>query len=499
LFYAAGDREMLFSTSIEMLLAQPGVSRNVNRAALADYLVDRHPRLEETCYESVKRVPAGHILKLKGEDRRSYRYWDPSPNGEVKWLTADEVEQWDEVFDRAVSRRLHNGPTGIFLSGGLDSVSVAAVATERCRIDGLPKPLALSLVFPDPKSNEEIVQRGAAAQLGLSHVVKPFFEATGPEGLLGPALSLSGSLSTPLLNTWLPAYFTLALEGRRRGCTGILTGRGGDEWLTVSPFLSADLIRDFDFRGLYRLWQSMRHSLERSSLGLARSLAWTFGAKHLVVPPAHQFVKKNAPWALKLRHRLSPWPAPWLCPEWLSPDAELRQQFKIRREEEHARYKQSSGSIYFREVRATLDHAAISWEAEEQFELYQRAGVQMLNPFWDVDVVDMLYRTPPFLLIRDGRNKGLVRASVARRFPQLGFDRQRKVEATSFYASLIYRNARSIWQQGNASTLAELGVIDGGRLRPMIERLLAGRKEGRNAYRIWSILNLESWARAHVS
>ena len=499
-FYADGRQELLISTSVDVLIGQPHVSRDVNRAALADHLVDRYPRLEETCYEAVRRVPPGHVLRVTREDRRSYRYWDPSPDGTVKWLTPDEVEQFDDLLDRAVSRCLSVGPAGIFLSGGLDSVSVAAVATERSRIEGLPKPWALSLIFPDPKSNEEIVQRGVAAQLGLPHVVKPFFEATGPKGLLGPALALSSSLSAPLMNTWLPAYYQLALEGKRRGCKGILTGGGGDEWLTVSPFLAADLMRDFDFAGFYRLWQSMRRSFRRSSFALLRSLVWTFGAQPLVLPPAQRFVERVAPWALTLRHRLSPKPAPWIPPKWLAPDAALRRQFEQRREEEHANRKKSTDSYYIREIRPALDHAVISWELEEMFEVYQRAGVRMLQPFWDPDLVDMLYRTPPFLLIQDGLNKGLVRGSLARRFPQLGFDRQRKIEATTFYASLIYRNASEIWQEfAGLPTLANLEIVDEGRLRPKIERLLASRKEGSKAHRIWSVLNLESWARAHVS
>ena len=302
------------------------------------------------------------------------------------------------------------------------------------------------------------------------------------------------------MNTWLPAYYQLALEGKRRGCKGILTGGGGDEWLTVSPFLAADLIRDFDVAGVYRLWQSMRRSFRRSSFALLKTLLWTFGAQPLVQPPAQRFVKRVAPWALTLRHRLSPKPPSWVPPKWLAPDATLRRQFDQRREEEHVNRRQTSDSYYIREIRPALDHAVISWELEEMFEVYQKAGVQMLQPFWDPDLVDMLYRTPPFLLIQDGLNKGLVRGSLARRFPQLGFDRQRKVEATTFYASLIYQSGSEMWKQsGGVPTLADLEIIDEGRLRPIIERQLASRKEGSKAHRIWSVLNLETWARAHVS
>ncbi|HEY6230067.1 MAG TPA: asparagine synthase-related protein [Pyrinomonadaceae bacterium] len=499
-FYTNGPDELLVSPSMEVLLKQPQVSGALNRSALVDHFLDRYPRLEETCYEAISRVPPGHALRVTTQGRRSFRYWDPSPDGQVNWLTADEVERFDEVLDRAVSRCLQFGPAGIFLSGGLDSVTVAAVAAERCRLEGLRQPWALSLIFPDPLSNEEIVQRGVAAQLGLSHVVKPFFEATGGEGLLNPALALSQTLSAPLMNTWLPAYYQLALEGKQRGCNAILTGGGGDEWLGLSPLLAADLLRQFDFVSVYRLWQSMRRSLRRSSLALGWNLLWKFGAQQIVLPPAHRFVKAKVPWALKLRRRLALNPPPWIPPKWLAPDGELRRLFDLRREEEHAAKEKSSHSHYIQDIRPALDHAVVSWELEEMFEVYGRAGVRMFQPFWDADLVDMLYRTPPFRLIQGGRSKGLVRNSLARRFPNLGFGKQRKVEATSFYASLIYKDGRARWEAMNgARTLGDMGIVDEPALHDTIENLLVRRQDGAAAHQVWSTLNFETWARAHAS
>src|SRR5262249_51382484 len=62
-----------------------------------------------------------------GGHLRLDRYWKPFPeDAPIEWLTAKEAARFDEVFDRAVDRCLHNGPIGIFLSGGFDSISVAA-------------------------------------------------------------------------------------------------------------------------------------------------------------------------------------------------------------------------------------------------------------------------------------------------------------------------------------------------------------------------------------
>src|SRR6185369_14909205 len=103
----------------------------------------------------------------------------------------------------------------------------------------------LSLVFPDAECNEENVQRGVAKVLGLSQILAGYDEAAGRCGMLRSALAITEKYAAPLLNTYYPAYHFLALAAKRQGYTTILTGGGGDEWLTVSPYYSADLLRRF--------------------------------------------------------------------------------------------------------------------------------------------------------------------------------------------------------------------------------------------------------------
>jgi len=186
-------------------------------------------------------------------------------------------------------------------------------------------------------------------------------------------------------------------------------------------------------------------------------------------------------------------------PKWLAPDAALRQELDQRWAEYGAKKQQASdSSAYIQQMRRALDHPLISWELEELFTVGQRAGVRFFQPFWDADLIELLYRTPPFLLNRNDRSKGLVRASVARRFPHLGFDQQRKMEASRFYSSLVYNEGGNLLQQlGGVGTLADLGIIDEQGVRPVLDELLATRQRG-SAYRIWAVLNLESWARAHA-
>src|SRR4029079_15317523 len=94
-----------------------------------------------------------------------------------EWLTDEETRRFSDVLDQAVRRCLSLGRAGIFLSGGFDSVSIAAVAADLSRKAGVEPPAALSLAFPDPTCNEQNVQRGVANALGLPFKLADFQEA----------------------------------------------------------------------------------------------------------------------------------------------------------------------------------------------------------------------------------------------------------------------------------------------------------------------------------
>ena len=128
----------------------------------------------------------------------------------------------------------------------------------------------------------------------------------------------------------------------------------------------------------------------------------------------------------------------------------------------------------------------------------RRLGVHIVHPYWDSDLVDLLYRTPPRLLSAGGRSKGLVRDTVARRFPKLGFESQRKVHATEFYWKTMQTEGPREWATlGKATALADLGVVDPSLLSDTMAELFAGRRR-RESYRIWNTLHLEAWVRSRA-
>jgi asparagine synthase (glutamine-hydrolysing) len=487
LFYSSQADEVAFASSPETLFSKAGIPKRLNRAALADHLCHRWPDPQETFFESVRRVPAGSCVVLACGRVIVARYWNPVPDdGPMEWLDAAGVAEFGELLDQAVDRCLSTGPTGIFLSGGLDSISVAAVAADRARQLSRPAPIAFSLGFPHPSCDERAVQTAVARDLGLAHHLIDFHDAVAPHGMFALALDMNDGATSPVNSSWSPAYQTLARRARLEGVETILTGSGGDEWLTVSAYLAADLIRHGNVAGYVRFVSAWWRSYHPSPFVLARSVVWKFGLR----PLAGQALSRLAPTVWERRRQTR---AVRRDPAWVAPDPALRMALNSRTVGSLVAANPPHG-FYLRDIRAGLDHPLLAMELEERYEFGRRAGLRFLHPYWDTDLVDMLIRTPPAMLDRGGRSKGLVRQTLAARFPQLGLDRQRKMAATPFYQSLLAGEGGALLERlGGFSALAELGIVDPKAARAFAEDTLA-RRPGQ-LHHVWDLLNLETWVR----
>ncbi len=495
-FYAQAGEELLVATAVDTLLGHPRVSRQVNRAALVDYMVDSWPSLRETFHAGVNRVPPGSELRVRGGNGVVDRYWTPrAVEDPSEWLDEQAADGFEGLLEASVDRFLQNGPAAIFLSGGLDSVSVAALATDLASRQGFASPLALSMAFRNSEADEEQRQRAVAEQLGLPQEFLGFLDETGGQGFLRPTLDLSRRMSSPLLNMWLARYSKLTEIGKQLGRRVILTGTGGDEWLGVAPILSADMMRRFDFGGLYRLWMMTHSSYQGPSwLKQIRLWGWRCGLRALIRDTAIRGLKRATPATLAAvrRRRLMN-----SMPSWATLDSSLRRELGDRIEHNETSLTRDPGPYgnYFAVCRIALDHPVVSWELEETFENGRRLGVRFFHPYWDSDLVDLLWRVPPALLAAGGRMKGLVRKVVARRFPSLGFDQQKKVEIKDLFFSILAKEAPAVWREmRGAKSLSKLGLVNHDLLDAQFNRVLESKNGTHaSACKLFDVMNMESW------
>jgi hypothetical protein len=145
---------------------------------------------------------------------------------------------------------------------------------------------------------------------------------------------------------------------------------------------------------------------------------------------------------------------------------------------------------------STFSHPILTLELEEDFETGKLLGFKLLHPFWDVDLIQFLCRIPPRLLLKGGRDKGIVRQAIAKRFPDLGFERQQKVIAGSFIKNTLnFEGMEAFKRIGGLQYLIKFGIIQ-EISEQFIAELLADKDLNEN-HRVWELLTLEAWLRSH--
>jgi asparagine synthase (glutamine-hydrolysing) len=211
------DETLAFASELKALLRLPGVSRELDPAALDAYLALQYVPAG-TALRGVEKLPPGHVLVAEGGDVRVERYW--SLEGRAEELGDQEwLERVRETVGAAVRRRLvADVPLGALLSGGIDS---AVVAAEMARAGGRVRTFTVG--FGDDRYDERAYARAVAEQYGTEHeeiVVDP--DVTG----LLPRLART--LDEPLGDEAALPQFVVS-ELARRHVTVALTGDGGDE------------------------------------------------------------------------------------------------------------------------------------------------------------------------------------------------------------------------------------------------------------------------------
>jgi asparagine synthase (glutamine-hydrolysing) len=394
-----------FASELTALLEHEQAPRSVSRKALQKFFAYALVPAPHSLIEGIWKLPAGHnlIMEQGGEPviRRYWRFEIEPDEGLMRIPPGALAEELLECLDRAVKRRLMaDVPLGVFLSGGIDSTAVAALAA---RHTGAGRLRTFSIGFIEPSFDESAQARRAADFLGTRH---------NSETLdLGKACNVLPEIlrkldepqgDNSLLPTWLLSRFT------RRQVTVALGGDGGDE-----------LFAGYDtFRGLRKMrWYA--RLVPRPMHQALRALAGRLPVSHANLSLDFK-VKRGMRGA---SHQPPYWNPVWLGA--LEPD-EIGRLFgePIHAEELYSeaveawdrcrqpnlvdRTLQFYTELYLQDgILAKVDRASMMH------------GLEVRSPFLDLEVADFARRLPHRLKIRAGTTKYLLKKAVE---PLLPFD-----------------------------------------------------------------------------
>ncbi len=130
LCYHETPQRIVIASAPRALFALPDVERAIDEQKIADQLVQLFHDGERTYFRDIRRVLPGHVFHADRRNTTSRKYWSLEEIADVRYARdEDYVEAGRELFDEAVRARVTDeAKVGAFLSGGLDSSSVAVTA-----------------------------------------------------------------------------------------------------------------------------------------------------------------------------------------------------------------------------------------------------------------------------------------------------------------------------------------------------------------------------------
>jgi asparagine synthase (glutamine-hydrolysing) len=232
LYYATIEEQLLWGSELKCLLAHPAVPRRLSLPALSRYLQLEYVPAPHSILEGVHKLPPAHLLVAERGETRVFPYWrldlTPTPQAPSE---AEALEELKERLDVAVRRRLLSEvPLGVFLSGGIDSSTIAALAARHA--PGRLK--TFSIGFEDPSFDESGHARAVARHLGTDH----HEDILSPARLIDLVPDLTRLLDEPFGDASVMPTFMLSRFAREH-VTVALGGDGGDELFAGYPTYQA--------------------------------------------------------------------------------------------------------------------------------------------------------------------------------------------------------------------------------------------------------------------
>ena len=476
LYYHVSPAAIHFGSEIKALLADPRVKCEIDREGLVEYLTFQNFFSDRTLFRGMRLLPAGCSMTIDAAAGRvgsPVRFWDFDFRETIVDDEAACVEELDRLFRQAVQRQLVSDvEVGAYLSGGLDSGAITALASSRipnlktftCGFD-LSSASGLELAF-----DERILSERVSSRFKTEH-----YEMVLKAGDMQRVIpKLVWHLEEPRVGQSYPNYYIAQLASKFVKVA--LAGSGGDELFAGYPWRYYRAVNSLDFDDYvdryYGFWQRL---LPADSAQAVFAPIWS-DVKHVSTRDIFRgvFPDDAAP---------------------SSPGDYVNQ------------------SLYF-EAKTFL-HGLLVMEDK----LSMAHGLETRVPFLDNDLVDFAQRLPLSLKLANlgaaaafDENEPGPKATKYYSQTRDGKILLRKL-MTRYLPSEIVEGEKqgfsapdASWFKGDSIEYVRETLLTGRPLlydylaRPKIEALVSDHLEGRQNRRllIWSLLNLEQWLKTFL-
>ena len=447
--------------ALQILLPEAGWSESVDD--ITDYFCYGYPMPGRTCIQGVQEVLPGHFMRCTPRARSEHRYWvpDTTPWQGTFQEAADIVRQ---LLTAAVIKRqlAADVEVGAFLSGGVDSTVVCALAQS----SGFGQLKTFTAGFAEPTYDERSYAAQAAREIGTQHYSEELLPSTASK----LAEKIPMLIGQPFGDASLvPTAMVSAVASRH--VKVVLTGDGGDEVFGGYARYSGRLVR----RRYRRVPSILRTTLERMVLATPEPAAHHSGS---LLKKAHLFVglarEPNrtyiAPPAIRadILEQLAPGLPPSLFVPQLHWGTDL---------EELKHMMLMDWLVWLpQDILVKVDRATMA------------SSVEARSPFLDKDLVEFVMRLPWQWHFSGFRGKRLLRAAMRDLAPKFVWSRRKQ----GFASPLSY------WMRGRLGDELAAMVSDASESmidHSVVRRLLVEHKQGGadHAQPLWLVYAYLRW------
>ncbi|HTP68122.1 MAG TPA: asparagine synthase (glutamine-hydrolyzing) [Dongiaceae bacterium] len=497
LYYSQTEHGLAFASELRALLTLDGVSRKLSADALTSYLLFGSVSEPVTLIEGVFSLPPGHRLVLHmPERRRSPRarpWWDPMRSSAARDpqrprdFGAASARVRALLEDAVKAHLIADVPVGLFLSSGLDSSAIAALAGRAQR--GIR---SFTLTFPDTDFDEGPLAKVVAGRTGTTHTEVPLH---GKDMLarMDEALSALDQPTMDGINTYFVSW-----AAREVGLKVALSGLGGDE-LFAGYRTFADTTKIERLESVARLIPS---AVRRMSAPLVNSILARNNSMDAARKASDAWVTPNA------------LPHPYYFTRLLFPPSEISKLTDGQyRNSAVASDGVSLDPTWMAWLGRTADQAAItepisgvSWLEMRTYmvstllrdtdSVSMARSLEVRVPFLDTPLVEFVCTLPDEVRVRPGVAKALLRSALAGLLPEEILNQKKRTFTLPWEEWL-----RSSLRKRVEGSLKGLTPALAVHLHAAgVERVWDNFERGQTTWsRPWSLYVLNEWCRSHLS
>lgn len=485
LYWTRTSKGIAFASELKALLALPDLARGLDPVAAAAYLSYLYSPGERTMFANVKKLGPGVCLTITraGPTRQTRFYTLPLPNP----VSIDDVTAIDcmrGMLNQAVGRQMvADVEVGSFLSGGLDSSAIVAMARNHVPSRSLP---CFTIDYAAKKGNEqELVSdlpyaRTAAQHLGVAlHEVR-----VGPE-MAYDFPSLVEMLDEPQADPAALNNFYICRLARQMGIKVLLSGAGGDDLLTGYRRHQAAYADDWIGRLPVVLRSAVARVAARLPLGHPLTRRLRKSLSHLDDSQSMRIL------------RMFEWTAPEHSAELLaSVDDKVEMARSVRKPMLDAVREDGLRSGIDRALRLDQRFFLTDHNLNYTDKTGMAAGVEIRVPFLDLDMIDWAAKLPQPLKLRAGQTKWVLRKAMKGILPHEIIYRPKTGFGVPLRAWMRDELRPMIDELLSTSAVESRGLFDAGSVARLRRATEEGQTDG--SYALLSLATIELWCRRFV-